>query len=84
MGYPSQYQLDWEKQSREVKENWRALGELAGGSRGTGGVGRLSGRRDPEWEGVAKAGRIRSVQWEANPKGGMEGVAGGVDKMSRL
>lgn len=44
----------------------------------------LSGRRDPEWEGVAKAGRIRAVQWEANPKGGMEGVAGGVDEMSGL
>lgn len=40
-----------------MKENCRALGELAGGSHGTGGAGRLSGRRDPEWEGVAKAGR---------------------------
>lgn len=39
----------------------------------------LSGR---EWQ--RQAGRIRAVQWEANPKGGMEGAAGGVDKMSRL
>lgn len=68
-----------------MRENWRALGQLAGGSCGTGGVGRLSRRRDPEWEGAARqAGRIRAMQWEANPKGGMEGVAGGVDKMSRL
>jgi len=66
-------------------------GKSSRGKRGrTGGAGRRvlwrwgSGRRDPEWEGVAKAGgsRIRAVQWEANPKGGMEGAAGGVDKMS--
>ena len=29
---------------------------MAEESRGTGGAGRLSGRGDPEWEGVAKAG----------------------------
>lgn len=28
---------------REVRENWEVLGELAEGSCGTGGVGRLSG-----------------------------------------
>lgn len=39
----------------------------------------LSGRK---WQ--RQAGRIRAVRWEANPKGGMEGVAGGVDKMSQL
>lgn len=39
----------------------------------------LNGR---EWQ--RQAGRIRAVQWEANPKGGMEGVAGGVDEMSGL
>lgn len=27
-------------------------------------------------------GRIRAVHWEANPKGGVEGAAGGVDKIS--
>lgn len=64
-----------------MKENWRALGELAGGSGGTGAVGEeiLSGR-----ESQRQAGRIRAVQWEASPKGGMEGVTGAVDKMSRL
>lgn len=40
-----------------------------------GGVGEEA--LDESW-----AGRIRAVQWEANPKGGMEGAAGGVDKMS--
>lgn len=39
----------------------------------------LNGR---EWQ--RQAGRIRAAQWEANPHGGMEGVAGGVGKMSRL
>lgn len=55
------------------------LGELAEKSRGAGEVGRLSGRggMDEGWE-----GRIRAVQWEANPKGGMEGEAEGVDETS--
>lgn len=71
------------------------LGKAVKGSEGelesTGGTGRRvwwhwsCGRRDPEWEeSQRQAGRIRAVQWEASPKGGMEGVAGGVDKMSRL
>lgn len=64
------------------------LGKAAKGSEGelegAGGVGGLSGKGAPEWEGVPKAGggRIRAVQWEANPKGGVEGAPGGVDKMS--
>lgn len=41
---------------REVRENWEVLGELAEGSCGTGRVGRLSGRGDPERDGVAKSG----------------------------
>lgn len=53
------------------------LGELAEESCGAGEVGRLRGGMVEGWE-----GRIRAVQWEANPKAGMEGEAGGVDKMS--
>lgn len=55
------------------------LGELAEESCGAGEVGRLSerGGMDESWE-----SRIRAMQWESNPKGGMEGAAGGVDKMS--
>lgn len=82
------YQLNWEKQLREVRESWKVLGELTEEPCGTGwaaGVGRLGGRAGTGkvWKGSTEL----VVEWEAEGKTSQRWHWGGsleewVDKMS--